>query len=117
MGGLHNVIQLCLTNPNYTNTISQEQLELLREIITQTTTINDLSASRINSQPPSLSIIESSSVSTLNIDVINDNDKNNINSKTILVNNIYQFYTSSIIFDVNVNNNLYFKYLSNEKAK
>ena len=92
LGGLHNIIQLCLTNKNATDIIDKQKFDKLKSLIN----------------------VDSNST--------NDDDDENINFVTkpnLSVNcnsSNYEWYNSCIIICVDIENNLYFKYLAKQFA-
>ena len=89
LGGLHNVIQLCLTNHNSTNIIHKHNLEQLKSIINIDSNIN-INQNDINSETKSVT---------------------DMNFKVNCTDNNYEWHKSCITINVDINDNLYVKYL------
>ena len=96
LGGLHNVIQLCLTNQNSPNIIKQNNFEKLKSIINIP---ND----------------HDNKHDTVKVNNNKSNTKFKVATKQNMslncINNIRDWHSSSITINVDVRNNLYCKYL------
>lgn len=127
LGGFNNVLQLCLTHPDANDLIPRDNINELEKLLKEQIP-RDINyscdddqggATRIRSQSPSISKNNSvdSPIGT------NDHENKSIDhhtynypSNSLVIRKLIEYYTDTVIIVANRKNNLYFRYLSHEKA-
>ena len=137
LGGIQNVVQLCLTHPDSDERLCQNVLSSLRKLVAGDTTTNDVaptmknvstlhSVSSIDSsnlsesylQTPTSIVPKPTSLQTVPTIEISNEHSNNVGSRNdiIMADTKGEFYNSFIVFNANCANNMYFKLFSKKTA-
>ena len=121
LGGIENVLTLCLTHPDADKDYCGQVLTSIKQLIPQLD--NKVTATSDNLgdfQPPRLALVPSTSgtgtITPIKASTSPLQDSQPIATKTIMVQNPIEYYQSAIIFNPVMNSNLYFKWLNYDRA-
>ena len=120
-GGISNMLELCLKSNDITSAISEQNLTKLNSIITQADQEENTFTHNNTLQKPTCQNMSKINdrddmIKNKDSDDCMDNSRTSYNENCVVVSNLDDYYIHKTIIATDATNNLYFKYLSHDRA-